>query len=95
MESGFPAGLKALIYRYRNCRAGYKIQLRGDGVFQVRLACGDVVGESDIAPTVLRPYRKPKDVQSGLSSEDPEEQVKSAIWRARVDRSLMTTKSSG
>ena len=79
MESGFTAGCKALIYRHRNCRPGYKIQLRGDGAFQMRLASGDMVGESDIGDTVLLPYLKTGDFQSRLSSRYLEEQFKSEM----------------
>jgi|GEM_PF-315221 len=70
-EEGFLPGWRALVYRYRNCRPGYRIQLTRDGTFEMVLVHGDIIGESDIAIGILHPYEKVRDFQSHLASKDP------------------------
>ena len=55
-EYGFIAGCKALSWRYRNCRPGYKIASNREGKFEIRLVTGNVVPESEIADAILKPY---------------------------------------
>jgi len=53
---GFVAGCKAMIWRYRNCRPGYKIVSNADGRFEMHLVTGNVVSELEIAEAILKPY---------------------------------------
>jgi hypothetical protein len=55
-DYGFIAGCKALSWRYRNCRPGYRIYSNKEGHFEMRLATGNVLTESEIADAVLKPY---------------------------------------
>ena len=55
-ESGFVAGYKAMIWRYRNCRPGYRIVSNAEGKFEMRLVTGNMVPESEIADAILKPY---------------------------------------
>ena len=51
------AGWNALKFRHRNCRAGYRIYPEAGSGFRMQLVGGDVIGESEIAGSVLAPYR--------------------------------------
>ncbi len=53
---GFIAGCKVMIWRYRNCRPGYKVVSNTGGRFEMHLVTGNVVPESEIADSVLQPY---------------------------------------
>jgi len=55
-DSGFVAGCKAMIWRYRNCRPGYKIISNAEGRFEMRLVTGNVLAESEIADAILKLY---------------------------------------
>lgn len=55
-DCGFVAGYKAMSWRYRNCRPGYKIVSNAEGQFEMRLVTGNVVAESEMADTILKPY---------------------------------------
>jgi uncharacterized protein len=55
-DNGFVAGFKALIWRYRNCRTGYRIISNSEGKFEMRLVTGNVVPESEIADVILKPF---------------------------------------
>jgi len=55
-DNGFVAGFKALMWRYRNCRPGYRIVSNAEGKFGMRLATGNMVPESEIADAILKPY---------------------------------------
>jgi len=68
-EHGFIDGFKALAYRIRNCRPGYKIKLLGDGAFQLILVSGDTVNEPDIAVSLLNPYLKAREIPTRLSAD--------------------------
>ena len=55
-DYGFIAGCKALNWRYRNCRPGYRIVTNKEGKFEICLVSGNVVPESEIADAILKPY---------------------------------------
>jgi len=54
---GARAGMRALINRFRKCRAGYTVYSEGD-TLRVRLADGSSIGESEAAPHMVAPYRQ-------------------------------------
>ncbi len=51
-EQGFFGGLKALIYRFRNCRGGYKLLNSPTGI-KLIFSDGSQVSENEIASEII------------------------------------------
>lgn len=49
--------MRALRTRWRDCRPGYEFAAEG-GRFSLRLVSGRVLGEEEISPSLLEPYRR-------------------------------------
>jgi len=44
------------MWRYRNCRTGYRIISNAEGKFEMRLVTGNMVPQSEIADAILKPF---------------------------------------
>ena len=55
VQHGYLAGLKALMWQYRNCRLGYMVASDSTWGLEIRLVTGQVVPGSEIDETILNP----------------------------------------
>jgi hypothetical protein len=49
--------LKSYIFRYKNCRPGYKIFINEQKEYLIELVDGTIIPESEIAPDLIRDFQ--------------------------------------
>lgn len=55
LKHGFFIGLKALRYRYKNCRSGYTIFINAqNGSLKIILPNNDIIAQDDISNAILK-----------------------------------------
>jgi hypothetical protein len=58
MELGLLNGLKALCFRVRQCRGGYKLFRTPEGGMSIILADGTILNSADASVDLIKPAKK-------------------------------------